>query len=254
MSAQLATANPVSSPLAPSAIAGGMLSVIVPVYNEARYIREVIERLQALPIPHEIIVVDDCSTDGTADILRTLPESVRVITHPTNVGKGMAIQSAIPYLRGAAVVVQDADLEYHPQELVALFMALEREGAHAVFGSRFSGTIVGMRPEALAANRFLTCLTNWLYGASLTDLETCYKVIRTDVIKQISLQSKGFEIDPEMTAKLLRLGCRIHEMPISYAARSVRAGKKIRWTDACVAMATLFKYRWWRLRSGQHHG
>ena len=246
MSARAPTVDPTSPAASPRAMAVRKLSIIVPVYNEARYIRQVIDRIRRLSIPHEIIVVDDCSTDGTGEILKTLPETVRIVRHSSNSGKGTAIRSAIPHVTGWAVAIQDADLEYHPEELERLFGVLEREGVEAVYGSRFAGTIVGMKVHVRLANRFLTWLTNRLYGASLTDMETCYKVVRADVLRCLALQANRFEVEPEITAKLLRLGCRIHEVPIAYSARTVGAGKKIRWTDALTAIVTLMKCRRWR--------
>lgn len=225
------------------------LSVIIPAYNELRTIATVIARVHAVDVHglhKEIIVVDDGSTDGTRAVLEGLHRDghARVILQPTNRGKGAAIRAGLDAVTGDLVIIQDADLELSPEEyprLVAPF--LEDPGTQAVFGSRFlSGSREG-RPLAILANRFLTGLTNVLYNASLTDMETCYKLCRTDVLRALALESERFEIEPEITAKLLRRGCAIKEVAISYQPRSRADGKTINWKDGLRAIMTLIKWR-----------
>ncbi|MBZ5556403.1 MAG: glycosyltransferase family 2 protein [Acidobacteriia bacterium] len=225
------------------------LSVIIPAYNELRTIATVIARVNAVDVHglrKEIIVVDDGSTDGTRDVLEGVRREgrARVILQPANRGKGAAVRTGLEAATGDLVIIQDADLELSPEEyprLVAPF--LEDPSTQAVFGSRFlSGAREG-RPLAVFANRFLTSLTNLLYGASLTDMETCYKLCRTPVLKGLALESDRFEIEPEITSKLLRHGCTIREVAISYQPRTRADGKTINWRDGVRAIMTLIKWR-----------
>ncbi|MBI3494057.1 MAG: glycosyltransferase family 2 protein [Acidobacteria bacterium] len=225
------------------------LSVIIPVYNEVRTIATVIARVNAVDVHglrKDIVVVDDGSTDGTREVLRALRDDghARVIQQPANKGKGAAVRAGLEGVTGELVIIQDADLELSPDEyprLVSPF--LDDPATQAVFGSRFLAGSPGGRPLAVFANRFLTGLTNLLYDAGLSDMETCYKLCRTDVLKALDLQSDRFEIEPEITAKLLRRGCAIREVAVSYRPRSRADGKTINWRDGVRAIMTLIKWR-----------
>jgi len=221
------------------------LSVIIPVYNEKNTIRAIIELIRSVPIPKEIIIVDDGSHDGTGEILASLPQDdgLRVISHPTNYGKGRAIRTGIAAATGEAVIIQDADLEYDPSDYGRLMDALERSGANVVYGSRFLDKRKVTWFWHRAVNGFLTGLTNLLYGSRLTDMETCYKLFRAQTIRSLDLRSNGFEIEPELSSKILKKHERIVEVPISYKGRSFGEGKKIGWKDGFIAIWTLFKYR-----------
>jgi len=220
------------------------LSVIVPVYNEARTIAELMRRVRAVPVSKEIIVVDDCSTDGSHAILEGLAgEGIRVIHHERNMGKGAAIRTGLSHATGDCVIFQDADLEYDPMDYPKLLAPIARGEAPVVYGSRFMGESRGMLSLHRWGNKFLTRLTNLLYNSDLTDMETCYKCFRTEVIRSITIESDRFQIEPEVTAKVLKQGLRIVEVPISYAGRSFHEGKKITWRDGLSAVWTLFKHR-----------
>lgn len=222
------------------------LSVIIPVYNEVQTIAEIVSKVEAVVLEKEIIIVDDCSTDGTREIMRQIPDNnVKKIYHEKNQGKGAAIRTAIPHLTGDVVVFQDADLEYDPNEYLDLIKPIQSGAADAVYGSRLSGG----RPQRvfmfwhLAGNRLLNLITNLLFNTTLTDMETCYKMIKSDVLKEIPLKSNKFNIEPEITAKLLRRKLRLYEIPISYYGRTYDEGKKINWTHGFVAIWTLIRYK-----------
>lgn len=226
------------------------LSVIIPVFNERETIRPVLERVTAvdlsgLGLETELIVVDDGSRDGTREILRELRARIPFVLHeaPVNRGKGAAIRAGLDLVTGDLVIVQDADLELDPSEYPKLVQPILEGRTRVVYGTRFSGVVQGVPRLALWANRFLTFLTNVLYGSRLTDMETCYKVFRSEVIKGIRLTCLGFEFEPEVTAKLLRLGHTITEVPISFTPRSRAEGKKIRWRDGVQAILWLLRYR-----------
>lgn len=226
-----------------------LVSVIIPVYNEAPYIGEVIDRVRRAPLPpgmtREIIVVDDGSTDGTRSVLEALRHDpgIRVLRHPVNSGKGTAIRVGIAEASGDIIVIQDADLEYDPDELPALLGPIRDGQATIVYGSRFLGSISGMRFPNRLANLILRATVNLLYGSKLTDEATAYKAFRADVLREMRFSAQRFEWCPEVTAKSLRRGHRIVEVPITYRGRTIAQGKKIRWWDLLHAVWTLFRYR-----------
>lgn len=227
---------------------GELLSIVVPVYNEEATIGPVIERLLSieLPIPREILVVNDGSTDGTRDVLDRLPpagDRLRIVHAEVNGGKGRAIRTGFEQARGTIVAIQDADLELDPAQLADLVEPILAGTTNAVYGSRFLEGSQGAPLITVAANRFLTALTNVLFGSSLTDMETCYKVMRADVARSLALESNRFDIEPEITAKLLRGGHRIVERPVKFEPRSRAQGKKIGWRDGVKAVLVLLKYR-----------
>lgn len=224
------------------------LSVVVPVFNERNTVVEILRRIRAVELPTgldlEVIVVDDGSGDGTRDILRQLGDStVRVILQPQNLGKGAAVREGFANATGDLVLVQDADLEYDPDDWPKLLAPVLKGKALVVYGSRFTGERRNMLPMHWVGNRFLSLVTNVLYQSTLSDMETCYKLIDRRVVESFPLRSNRFEIEPEMTAKILKAGVRIYEVPISYAGREFDEGKKITWRDGFSALSTLVKYR-----------
>jgi glycosyltransferase involved in cell wall biosynthesis len=225
------------------------LSIVIPVYNEKKYICEVIDRVIKADIGHlakEIIVVDDYSTDGTRDILKKKIEPLvdRVIYKARNQGKSSALRVGFSHVTGDFVVVQDADLEYDPAEYIKLLRPILEDKADVVFGSRFaeSGPRRGMFFWRYVGNRFLTLLSNMFSNLNLTDMETCYKMFRKDVIDSINIEQNGFGFEPEFTAKVARGNWRIHEVGISYSGRTYSEGKKINWKDAFHALYCILKY------------
>jgi len=222
------------------------LSVIVPVYNERNTVVEILRRMRAvdLPIDREFVVVDDGSTDGTRAVLTQLGDStVKIVTHPQNRGKGAAIRTALEHVTGDLVLIQDADLEYDPDDWTKLIAPVLKGRAVVVYGSRFTGEHRNMLFLHWAGNRALSLVTNLLYNTTLSDMETCYKLFDRNVLDSITLKSDKFDFEPEVTAKVLRQGIRIYEVPISYAGREFDEGKKITWRDGFAALTALVKYR-----------
>ena len=222
------------------------VSFIVPAFNEEATLEEVLERVHALPLEKQVIVVDDGSTDATAEIAARWRDErgVVLVTQP-NRGKGAAVRAGIPHVDGEIVVVQDADLEYDPADVPALIEPIERGSADVVFGSRLSGG----RPQRaylfwhLVGNRFLSLLTNVLYNTTLSDMETGYKAFRADVLRSLDLREDSFAIEPEITAKVCKRKLRIYELPISYYGRTYAEGKKITWRDGFKAIWVLLRVR-----------
>lgn len=224
------------------------LSVIIPVYNEAQTIGQVLTLLSTLPHITDIIVVDDASTDGTGAIVAAQPDDAKItmVRHPQNYGKGAAIRTALPLVRNAVVVIQDADLEYNPNELSLLLERIQA-GADIVYGTRFGvHKPLGMLFTHRLGNHLLTAFFNMLYGTQLTDLETCYKMWRINAMQHMVIDNDRFDIDPELTAKWVRSGYQIAEVPVHYLGRPYRAGKKIRPHDALSAFRTMWRYRRYR--------
>lgn len=213
------------------------LSVIIPVYNEFDGVDKIINKVKEVPIAKEIIVVDDFSTDGTREKLKMIA-GIKLALHPKNMGKGAAIRTGIKEATGDVIVIQDADLEYDPTDYINLIKPFEDKGVEAVYGSRFKGKGEFLFLSKLA-NRFLTLLTNILFG-KVSDMETCYKLVRREIFLDLKLTANRFEIEPEITAKLLRKGIRVVEVPIKYRARKI--GKKIGVKDGIAACYYLFKW------------
>jgi glycosyltransferase involved in cell wall biosynthesis len=225
------------------------LSVIVPVFNERATVAEVIRRMRAveLPLVLQVIAVDDGSSDGSDKVLNALEDStVRVIHHKVNQGKGAAIRTGLAEAHGDLVMVQDADLEYDPEDWPRLLDPILRGKSRVVYGSRFTGERKNMLPLHWVGNRLLSLVTNVLYSSTLSDMETCYKVFDAQVLEGLTIVSDNFEFEPEITAKVLRRGYRIYEVPISYAGREMSEGKKITWRDGFGAMKALIKFRFTR--------
>jgi glycosyltransferase involved in cell wall biosynthesis len=222
------------------------LSVVIPVYNEKDTVLQVLDRVGKVELPKEIIVVDDCSTDGTREILQTLTPSIdlRIVLQPSNAGKGAALRAGFACVTGDIVVIQDADLEYDPAEYPNLIRPILANKADVVYGSRFLG---GPHRVLLfwhsVGNHLLTILSNMLTDLNLTDMETCYKVFRADVLKKIAFRENRFGFEPEFTAKVAKARLRIYEIPISYSGRDYTEGKKIGWKDGVAALYFIFKYR-----------
>lgn len=222
------------------------LSVIIPAYNEKNTIAEIIQRVRAMEYHDEIIVVDDGSTDGTREILQQIPSNgdLTVLYHERNRGKGAAVRTAIERAQGDIVLIQDADLEYDPREYPDLLQPILEGRAKVVYGSRFlGGPRKTMFFSHMVGNKLLTFVTNILFDTILSDMETGYKVFQADVIKHMPLKARRFEFEPEITARVLRQGIRIYEVPISYNGREYWEGKKITWRDGFIAIWTLLRYR-----------
>ncbi len=220
------------------------LSVVIAVFNERTTIKLLLEKVDAVDVDKEVIIVDDGSTDGTCTILRSIGQHHRrIVLHDRNQGKGAALRTGLAHVSGDYVIIQDADLEYNPQDYVTLLAEAERQEADVVYGSRFTGKRPVMAFKNFVANRLLTALTNLLYSSSLTDMETCYKLMRRELVLDLHLESDGFNVEPELTAKILKRGVKIFEVPVSYAARPYSKGKKISWVDFVEAVWTLVRLR-----------
>jgi len=225
-----------------------LLSVIIPVFNEKKTIETILHRVLEEKTPKEIIVVDDCSTDGTRDYLKTVNmNGVKIFLHDCNQGKGAAIRTGLQQVSGDIVIFQDADLEYNPEEYAHLIKPIAQDIADVVYGSRFSG------PEQRVlyfwhalANKTLTLISNMFTNLNLTDMETCYKAFRAEIVKKIRIESDRFGIEPEITAKVAKLGCRVYEVPISYYGREYSEGKKITWKDGAAALWFIIKFNLFR--------
>ena len=228
----------------PMIVADPLLSVVVPVYNERTTIDEIVRRVLAVPLRIELIVVDDGSRDGTGDILDGLQRELGFkLLHQANAGKGAALRSGFAAVTGDIVVIQDADLEYSPEEFPALIELICQDKADVVYGSRFLGRHRAFMFAHYLGNKFVTLVTNVLYNTMLTDMETCYKAMRVDVLRSMTLKSNGFGIEPEITAKVFKRGYRVYEVPITYAGRGYEQGKKITWRAGFDALWVLVKYR-----------
>ncbi len=222
------------------------VSVLIPVFNEKNTIGELLRRVKAVELEKEIIVVDDGSNDGTRDYLLSLKDpEVKVFFHKKNTGKGAALRTAIREARGEIIIFQDADLEYDPQDYKALVEPIIKGAADVVYGSR----MIGGRPQRMymfwhkLGNHFLTFLVDLLFNTTLTDMETGYKVFKKEIIKNIELESNGFSIEPEITAKVLKKGLKVYEVPVSYYGRNYEEGKKITWRQGFSAILAILKYR-----------
>jgi glycosyltransferase involved in cell wall biosynthesis len=222
------------------------LSVVIPVYNEERTVQQLLEKVLAVPIEKEIIVVNDCSTDNTADVLEkyAVEGKIRLFHHMKNFGKGAAIRTGIQNVTGDVVIIQDADLEYNPAEYDKLLKPILDGRADAVYGSRFLGS---EEHRVLyfwhyVGNKFLTLLSNMFTNLNLTDMETCYKMVKASVLKKFTIEENRFGFEPEITAKLAKTGCRIYEVGISYSGRDYSQGKKIGWKDGFFALWCIVKY------------
>ena len=229
-----------------------VLSVVIPVYNEIATVEKLLRQVREVPLDLDVVVVDDGSTDGTRDLLVNLADELidQLCMHEKNLGKGAALRTGFEWVKGHVVVIQDADLEYDPLELPVLLEPILSGKADAVYGSRFLG---GPHRVLLfwhsVGNRLLTLLSNILTDVNLTDMETCYKMIRTDLLRSLPLSTKRFGIEPELTARLAQAGARIYELPISYHGRSYSEGKKIGWRDGVSALGWILKSNCWPPRA-----
>ena len=221
-----------------------LLSVVMPVYNERTTIDEIVRRVLGVPLRIELIVVDDGSTDGTGDMLDALQRELKfTLLHQKNAGKGAALRRGFAAVTGDIMVIQDADLEYSPEEFPELIELICQDKADVVYGSRFLGRHRVFMFTHYLGNRIVTLATNILYNTMLTDMETCYKAMRVEVLRSMTLQSSGFAIEPEITAKIFKRGYRVYEIPITYAGRGYDQGKKITWVAGFGALWVLLKYR-----------
>lgn len=222
------------------------VSIVMPVFNEKETIREILTQVRTVGLVSQIIVVDDCSTDGTREVLQdeaARDQTITLVLHDHNRGKGASVRSGIEQVTGDIVIIQDADLEYDPRDYPTLIRPIQEGRVKVVYGSRFLGPRKDMLFWHMLGNKLLTLVTNILYDSTLSDMETCYKAMRADVAKSLNIKSDRWGIDPEITAKVLRRGNRIFEVPISYYGREYYEGKKISWRDGFVVLWTLIKYR-----------
>lgn len=224
------------------------ISILIPVFNESSYLEEILRKVEAVDfdMEKEIIIIDDCSTDGTKEIYSKIP--YKVIYHEENLGKGAAIRSGLKDATGEIIIIQDADLEYNPEDYKSLVQIVKNGEADVVYGSRLANKKDSSNFLFLnyVANQFLSFLTRLLFNKNITDMETCYKVFKADIIKNIEIKSNRFDFEPEITAKVLKQSVRYRELPISYNARNNIAGKKIGWRDGIQAIYALIKYRYFK--------
>jgi glycosyltransferase involved in cell wall biosynthesis len=223
-----------------------LLSVIMPCYNEAATLLEIVSKVRAVNLEKQIIAVDDHSTDNTYDLLRqeaAHDPTMIVVRHPVNRGKGAAVRSGLARASGDIVIIQDADLEYDPEDYYELIRPIAEGRVNVVFGSRFLGRHTGMYFWNALGNKSLTFLTNFLFNCWISDMETCYKVMRTDIMRDLQLQSNDFRLEPEIAAKVLKRGHRVYEVPVSYLGRTYEEGKKMKPSQGFYAILALFKYR-----------
>ncbi len=225
------------------------LSIVIPIYNEAEHLEEILRQIEAVDIgmEKELILVDDCSTDGTREILQKLQNSTnntaKIYYHEINRGKGATVRTGFQHITGDITLIQDADLEYDPQDYPILLEPILAGKADVVYGSRFMGGRQEGLLRSYLANRFLTFLSNLVNGTKLTDMETCYKVIKTDILKEVSLRSDRFGFEPEITAKLAKRKCNIIDVPISYRGRDYHQGKTVSWKDGVAAIIHILRFR-----------
>ncbi|HAY23441.1 glycosyltransferase family 2 protein [Desulfobacca acetoxidans] len=226
------------------------LSIVIPVYNEKATLAEIVRRVQATPYEKELIIVDDASTDGSRDILQQLAveaDNIRAFYHDRNQGKGAALRTGFSKVSGDIVIIQDADLEYNPIDYPELLAPIEKGLADVVFGSR----LIGAAPHRVlffwhyVGNKVVTTISNMMTNLNLTDMETCYKVFKAEIINDIKIRSERFGVEPELTAKIARKRCRVYEVPISYDGRDYSEGKKITWRDGIAALYYIIRFRFW---------
>ncbi len=224
-----------------------IISIIIPVYNEEKTIREILHQVVAVKLPRvgkEIIIVDDCSTDGTREMLGKINQpGVKIFYHNRNLGKGAAVRTGLKQATGDYLIVQDADLEYDPQDIPKLLRPIQEGKAQVVYGSRFTGEHRNMFFWHMLGNKFLSLATNLLFNSTLSDMEVCYKLFTKKALTGIKLEENRWGFDPEITAKILKKGIRIYEVPTSYAGREFSEGKKINWRDSFRILWVLMKYR-----------
>jgi glycosyltransferase involved in cell wall biosynthesis len=223
-----------------------LLSVIMPCYNEQDTLPQILEAVRAVDLDKEIVAVDDCSSDNTYQILQAEAAEdprLRIVRHPTNRGKGAAVRTGIAHALGEITIIQDADLEYDPNDYYELVKPIVDGRVQVVFGSRFMGRHTGMYFWNALGNKGLTFLTNFLFNSWISDMETCYKVMRTEILRSLNLESNDFRLEPEITAKVLRKGYRIYEVPVSYLGRTYEEGKKMKPSQGFYAILALFRYR-----------